>query len=302
MGNSVILTLADGGDANNRNYGKYLQLEKSSPFAYYNRDFGQIANANMIESFGLQYQLVDFTSVYVIREKGGKKGKGFVMRNDSERARAQVITNLIKKQSLNNNDQLLIIAHHGIDKTVLPIQNCMIYRTGGGAGDVGTECEWEIVCNIVDACLSQEKTLSFEQIKEKIEHCTIKKKLRIIIHKLELLIAPLNIECEGKDGQSVNIDNEINQQISCLVAGESCDTETEKFLNRCCGGKSLKQLLEEGKYLSNDEILNVVEQLNVIPTGTQETAHVRNICKEFYKNLQFISKKVFFEKRQGDLP
>lgn len=292
MGKSVILILTDGGDANNRYYGKYLQLEKSSPFAYYNRDFGQIANANMSESFGLQYQLVDFTSVYVIREKGGDKGKGFVMRNDSERARAQVITNLIKQQFLNNNDQLLIIAHHGIDKTVLPIQNCMIYRTGGGAD---TECEWEIVCNIVDECLSQKKILSFEQIKEKIKYCLVKKKLRPIIHELELLIAPLNIECQGKESRSVNINNEINQQISCLVAGENCGGETEEFLNKCCGGKSLKQLLEEGKYLSNDEISDVVEQLNIIPTGSQDVSDVRDICNNFYKNLQVITKKIFFK-------
>ena len=117
-----------------------------------------------------------------------------------------------------------------------------------------------------------------------------------------MLIAPLNIECEGKDGRSVNIDNEINQQISCLVAGANCSGKTEEFLSKSCGGKPLKRLLEEGKYLSNDEISDVVKPLKVIPTGSQDISDVRNICNNFYKNLQFISKKVFFEKRQGELP
>lgn len=301
MGKSVILILADRdrGDANNRDYEKYLRLEESSPIAY-TRDFGQIENTSTSESFGLLYQLADSTSIYVIREKSGYYGKGFEVSNDSERA--EVITNLIEKKFFNNNDQLLIIAHHGIDEKKLQgisTKEIMCYRT---SGDGGKECEWKLVCDIVEACLSKKRSLSFEQIKEKIEHCTIKKKIRIIIHKLELLIAPLKIECEGKEGRSVNIDNEINQQISCLVAGESCDAETEKFLNRCCGGKSLRQLLEERKYLSNDEISDVIKQLNVLPIGSQDISHVRNICKKFYNNLQFISKKVFFEKRQGVLP
>ncbi|MCG2831310.1 MAG: hypothetical protein L6302_09680 [Desulfobacteraceae bacterium] len=291
--------MADGGDANNSAYGKYLRLEESSPIAY-TKDFGQIENTNTSESFGLLYQLADSTSIYVIREKSGYYGKGFKVSNDSERA--EVITNLIEKKFFSNNEQLLIITHHKIDEKKLQgisTKEIMWYRTGG---DEGTACEWKLVCEIVDECLSKKQSLSFEQIKEKIKYCTIKKKIRVIIHKLELLIAPLKIECEDKEGRPVDIDNEINQQISCLVAGANCSGKTEEFLNRCCGGKSLKQLLEEGKYLSNDEMSDIVKPLKVIPTGSQNVSDVRNICKEFYNNLQFISKKIFFEKRQGELP
>lgn len=289
MGNSVILILADGGDDKECNYGQYLRLQKSGCIAY-NNDFEQI-NDNSI-SYALKCECPDSTSVYVIREQAAG-GQGFKFNIGTKQERAEKVGELIDKQA--TQDQIIVIAHQDIDEQVLQekgIKEIMCYRTDG---DEGTECEWKVVCDIVEACLSQNQSLSFEQIKEKIEYCPIKKKIRIIIHKLELLIAPLKIECEDKEGRSVNIDNEINQQIRCLLAGENCGGETKEFLNKCCGGKSLKQLLEEGKYLSNDEISDVVKQLNVIPTGSQDVSDVRNICNNFYKNLQGISKKVFFK-------
>ena len=233
MGNCIILILADGGGDKECDYGKYLRLQKSGCIAYSN-DFEQIDDKSMYHaSYALKCECSDSTSVYVIRE-GVEGGQGFDISSKQKRAKKAV--ELINAQRI--QDQIIIIAHQDIEEKLQGISTkaTMCYRTGG---DGGTECEWKVVCDIVEACLSKKQSLSFEQIKEKIEHCTIKKKLRIIIHKLELLIAPLNIECEGKESRSVNIDNKINQKISCLVAGESCDTETEKFLNRGCGGRPL---------------------------------------------------------------
>lgn len=289
MGNCIILILADGGGDKECDYGKYLRLQKSGCIAY-NKDFEQIDDKFRHASYALKCECPDSTNVYVIREQAAG-GQGFDISSNIQK-RAEKVVELINKQPI--QDQIIIIAHQGIDeeelKDISP-KEIMCYRT---SGDEGTECEWKLVCEIVDECLSKKQSLSFEQIKEKIEHCTIKKKLRIIIHKLELLIAPLKIECEDKDDRSVNIDNGINQKISCLVAGENCGGETEEFLNKCCGGKSLKQLLKEGKYLSNDEMSDIVKPLKVIPTGSQDVSDVRNICNNFYKNLQVISKKVFF--------
>lgn len=296
MGNSVILILADGGDDKECNYGQYLRLQKSGCIAY-NNDFEQIVDKSMYHaSCALKCECPDSTSVYVIREQA-TGGQGFDI--GSKQERAEKVVELINKQTI--QDQIIIIAHKDIEEKLqgTSTKEIMCYRTGG---DEGAEWKWKLVCEIVDECLSKKQSLSFEQIKEKINYCTIKKKLRVIIHKLELLIAPLNIECQGKESQHVNINNGMKEKISCMVTGDSTNEEMASFLKENCAGKSLKVLLEERKYLSNDEISDVVKQLNAIPSGSQDISHVKNICKEFYKNLQFISKKVFFEKRQGELP
>ena len=166
MGNNVILILADGGD-DKGNYGQYLRLQKSGCIAY-NMHFGQIADNDV--SYALKCECLDSTSVYVVREQA-VGGQGFNI--GSEKERAEKVVKLINNQNI--QDQIIIIAHQKIDEKELrdiSTKKIMYYRTGG---DEETECEWKLVCEIVDECLSKKQSLSFEQIKEKIEHCTIKK-------------------------------------------------------------------------------------------------------------------------------
>jgi len=288
--NYIILTLADGGkDSGSPAYKKYFDLmNKTSQIvaSYYNNDLEQIKDDNKKDNvyvLGLKSEIME---IYILREDSG--GGGFRFGNQSDRTTK--INDVIKRlceipaedAKINTENEIIVIAHHEVDESKLSNYQVITYRTGG---DFNTNPEWGVVCYIVDNCLLKYELPVFKEVKNRINYCKVIRPLRIKIHELELLIAPLKIESYGETSVNDNDIKECFREIKSLIL----DDEDKK--------DSIEQLLKLGGYIKDGKISSAIERLKeIIQTDSHKTENLdlRFLCNELLKNLKIISEKIFF--------
>jgi len=288
MSNCIILTLADGGENNKPPYQKYQLLQKEKNNYLFLDDYFDKVSITSEYSIHINFGTnVSTNDILVIREDKGRGGY-----SDLEKSRrTEIIHNAL--QYLKETSRVIIIAHGEVNEVELynnsKIEQVMVYKTGG---DERFKCEWKIVEDIVENIIKNQSP-DFEKLLEKIRLCKVVPKIRKLIYKLEILIAPFSIQLQGINVQntksSVKLTKEYVTQLQFLLFKN--DNQQEIHSER-----SLEKLLEEGNYIRKSLIVECVNNFKVIINKLLIRLYITaDDCKEFLNNLNIVTKEVFFK-------